>query len=53
MKLITNIGRRYKNKEYLKSIVIIPNKVLKELGWKKSQELKCQIREKKLMIEKR
>ena len=50
MKLQEKTSRIYKNKEYKKSWVVIPSKLLKELNWIGGCELKAQIKGKKLII---
>ena len=34
MRLLGQISRKYKGKEYLKHWIVIPNKIIKKLGWK-------------------
>jgi len=52
MKVIKQKSRDYENKEYFKYIVVIPNKEIKELGWKGGEELKVEVKRKSLIIEK-
>ncbi|MDO8623439.1 MAG: AbrB/MazE/SpoVT family DNA-binding domain-containing protein [archaeon] len=52
MKLQTQVSRKVGNTEYEKSWVVIPQKILEDLGWKTGQELKAEIKDKKLIIEK-
>lgn len=52
MRLLSQISREYNGKEYEKFWVILPSKVIKELGWKKGQELEAEIKGEKLVIEK-
>lgn len=52
MKLIKQSGRILGNKEYFKYITVIPNKTIEELEWKGGEELKVEVKNKKLIIEK-
>ena len=52
MKLQNHISRKVGDKEYTKSWVVIPNEILKELGWESGQELKAEVKKDKLVIEK-
>jgi len=52
MKLIKQSGRKYGDKEYFKYIAVIPNKIIRELGWKGGEELEAEIKGDKLIIEK-
>ncbi len=51
MRLLKQKSREYKGKEYEKYWVIIPNKVIKKLGWKEGQDLEAEVKNKKLIIE--
>lgn len=51
MKLIENVTRKYKDKEYKKYSVVIPNKLIEELGWKRENELEAKIKNNKLVID--
>jgi antitoxin component of MazEF toxin-antitoxin module len=53
MKLQSQVSRKYGNSEYLKSWVVIPNKLLELLKWKTGQELEGEVKEDKLIIKKR
>ena len=53
MKLQSQISRKYKNKEYKKSWLVISSKILKVLKWKTGQNLKAVIRGGKLVITKK
>ena len=53
MKLIKQHGRKYKDKDYFKYIIVIPNKLLKQLKWKKGDYLNAKIKNNKLIIEKK
>ncbi len=52
MKLQSQISREYKGEKYEKSWIVVPQSLLKKLGWKSGQELKAEIQDKKLIIEK-
>lgn len=53
MKLQTQVSRKVGETEYLKSWVVIPNKLLENLKWKSGQELEGEIKEDKLIIRKK
>ena len=50
MKILTQVARIYKGKEYHKAWIIIPINMLKELGWKKGDELAPEIKDKNTLI---
>ena len=52
MKLQSQISRKYGDTEYKKSWIVISQEILKKLGWKTGQELRAEIKENKLVIEK-
>ena len=52
MRLIKQQGRKYQGKDYFKFIVVLPNKIIKLLGWKGGEELKVDLKDKKIIIEK-
>lgn len=52
MRLLNQISREYKGKEYKKFWVVIPNKIIEKLGWKTGQELEAEVKGNKLVIEK-
>ena len=52
VKLIKQHGRTYKGKEYYKYLIVIPNKLIKKLGWKVGEELQAKSKEERLIIEK-
>ncbi|MEK6853054.1 MAG: hypothetical protein AABX64_00020 [Nanoarchaeota archaeon] len=52
MRLIRQKGREYEGKEYFKYILVVPNKVIKKLGWKGGEDLEANIKEKKLIVKK-
>ena len=41
MKLIRHKSREYKGKKYYKHWVVIPNKLVEELGWKQGEDLEA------------
>jgi len=53
MKLQSQVSRKYGDSEYLKSWVVIPNKLLELLKWKTGQELEGEVKEDKLIIKKK
>jgi len=53
MKLQSQISRTYGKKEYKKSWVVIPSKILKSIGWKSGQELEAEIKDGKLILKKK
>lgn len=53
MKLIKHRGRKYGDKDYYKYTVVIPNKIIKLLGWKGGEELTVNVKRKKVVIEKK
>jgi len=52
MRLQTQVSRKVGDTEYEKSWVVIPQEILKKLGWKTGQELKGEVKGEKLIIEK-
>ena len=53
MKLQSQTSRTYGDTEYQKSWVVIPNKLLKLLGWKTGQELEAEVKDGKLIVERK
>ena len=53
MKLQGKTSRVYKGKEYLKQWVVIPNSITEELKWKKGEELKAEVKDGKLVIDRK
>ena len=53
MKLQSQTSRKYGDTEYKKSWIVISNKLLKLLGWKTGQELDAEVKEGKLIVEKK
>jgi bifunctional DNA-binding transcriptional regulator/antitoxin component of YhaV-PrlF toxin-antitoxin module len=53
MKLLSQVSRKVGDTEYEKSWVVIPQKVLEILKWKKGQELETEINDGKLIIKKK
>lgn len=51
MKLQSQVSRKVGDTEYTKSWVVIPQEILKKLGWKSGQELKVENKGTKLVIE--
>lgn len=52
MKLQSQVSRKVGDTEYLKSWVVIPNKLLEKLKWKSGQELDGEVKNGKLIISK-
>ena len=52
MRLLSQISREYKEKQYKKFWVIIPNSIVEKLGWKSGDELETKLKDKKLTITK-
>ena len=53
MKLIQQKHSEYKGKKYYKSWVVIPQKIIEALGWKKGIELEPKIKDGNLVIKKK
>jgi hypothetical protein len=53
MKLQSQVSRKVGDTEYLKSWIVIPNKILKLLGWKTGQDLDGEVKDGKLIISKK
>lgn len=53
MKLQSQVSRKVGDTEYLKSWIVISNKILKDLKWKSGQELDTEIKSGKLIIKKK
>jgi antitoxin component of MazEF toxin-antitoxin module len=43
VKLQKQLSRRFAGKDYAKWVVVLPPRIVRELGWKEGQELKSQI----------
>ncbi|MBI2580207.1 hypothetical protein HYV85_00165 [Candidatus Woesearchaeota archaeon] len=52
MRLLSTKSRAYKDKEYRKSFIILPNKLLEKLGWKTGEDLEAEAKQDKLIITK-
>lgn len=50
MRLLSQTSRKYKDKEYRKFWVVLPNKLINLLGWETGQELKPEAKGGKLII---
>lgn len=50
MRLQKHLNRKVEDKEYAKYVVVIPPEHIEELGWKEGQELKPEVKGKKLLI---
>lgn len=53
MRLLSQISRKYKETEYKKYWIVIPNYIIERLGWKRGISLKVDIQGDKLIIEKK
>jgi len=53
MRLIKQKGRDYGDKSYFKYIAVIPNKIIKKLGWKGGEDLDAEVRGDRLIIKKK
>ena len=51
MKLQSQVSREYKGTKYEKFWVVLPSKMIQELGWKSGQDLEADVKDKKLIIE--
>jgi hypothetical protein len=52
MKLLQQKSRAYKEKEYTKHWIVIPNDLIKQLKWKAGDDLKTEIDNDMLIIKK-
>ena len=52
MKLQKQLSRKVGDVEYAKWVLVIPPNIVEELKWKEGQELKADVKENKLLIEK-
>ena len=52
MKLTKQWSRDYGDKEYHKYLVVLPSKIIKELGWKGGEDLEAETKNDKLIITK-
>ena len=52
MRLLSQKSREYEGKEYKKFWVVIPNKLIKKLGWKTGEDLEAETKGDKLVIKK-
>ncbi|HKZ98490.1 MAG TPA: AbrB/MazE/SpoVT family DNA-binding domain-containing protein [Thermoplasmata archaeon] len=43
MKLQRHLNRRFAGREYAKWVVVLPPRIVRELGWKEGQDLKIQV----------
>ena len=53
MQLLSQISRKYKNKEYEKYWIVLPKKSINTIGWKKGQELDYKITQQTIIITKK
>lgn len=52
MRLQSQVSRKYGDTEYRKFWIVIPEKILKKLGWKTGEDLEAEVKGNKLVIEK-
>jgi len=52
MKITGHVSREYKGKKYEKCWIVIPNKILEKLGWKRGDDIEYEIKNDKLILEK-
>lgn len=52
MRLIQQEHSKYKDRKYYKSWVVIPQKLIEQLRWKKGEELEAEVKGNKLIIAK-
>ena len=52
MRLLSQVSREYNDKKYEKFWVVIPNKLIEKLKWKKGEDLEAEVKGDKLIIEK-
>ncbi len=52
MRVLSQKSREYKGKDYKKHWIVIPNWIIEKLGWKTGDDLKADLKGKKLIIEK-
>jgi antitoxin component of MazEF toxin-antitoxin module len=50
MRLQKQVNRKVDDKEYAKYVVVVPPEEVQELGWQEGQELKPEVKGKKLII---
>ena len=51
MRLLSQTSREYKGKKYEKFWIVVPSRIVKELMWKRGQNLEAEIKGDKLIIE--
>lgn len=52
MRLLSQISREYKGKEYKKFWIVIPNKLIEKLGWRTGNDLEGEVKGDNLVIKK-
>lgn len=45
-------SRKYKGKEYIKWVIVIPTEIIETLGWKDKEDLTSKIQDQELVIRK-
>jgi len=52
MRLLSQVSRKYGDVQYRKFWIVIAQKLIEELSWKKGDDLKAKVKDNKLVIEK-
>ena len=52
MFLQKQLSKKIGDKEYAKYVIVVPPKLVEELGWKAGEELEAEVKKDKLIIEK-
>ncbi len=52
-KLQKQLAYKYKEKRQFKHVIVIPEEAVSELGWKGGQELELNVKDGKLIVEKK
>jgi len=50
MKLTKQYSRTYEGKDYHKFLLVLPSKIIKELGWKGGEDLEAETKNGKLIV---
>jgi bifunctional DNA-binding transcriptional regulator/antitoxin component of YhaV-PrlF toxin-antitoxin module len=51
MKLQKQVAYKYKDKIHYKYVIVVPERIIRELGWKDGQELTLNVLDSRLTIE--
>ena len=52
MKLQKHFAKKLGNKNYYKNVVVIPDKIIKQAGFKQGDELEAEVTEKGILLKK-